>query len=427
MIHVGRDTFSLQVLLGFWSKTVGSKIGGLSRESGLLLLQAWWCGSFSTKHMSHINSISILRKAFAKQGPRPPALIWTALSVALDRRATLTHDKLYSILGLLPERLRCTADYTISLPELCSLVTGLLIIGNQHAAWLDVASGTNTRGCPSWALDISRSNDKMSRFMTAHHYTASGSHTSPLRMAANIKALSLRVQGLRVTTVSSRMIGGLKHYRDSSLSGDVKMLSIFRHLQAFASMHGLNGNSTQFWRTLIRDTGPTRYRGQEESKPPLQAEWLDTLISWWELYSQDCIIQVMPGENVNLRDRWRVFWQPEKNRDPTNVSWGSSPPKQLLSLAEVMKFIGKITWSMNEASLFFTEQGHSGVCTPDIEPGDEIFIINGIGVPIVAPKCKDRPTNAGASYQYVSDCYLDGWMYGDTINESTPWEEIVFV
>jgi Heterokaryon incompatibility protein (HET) len=63
--------------------------------------------------------------------------------------------------------------------------------------------------------------------------------------------------------------------------------------------------------------------------------------------------------------------------------------------------------------VFFTENLQLGMAPSAIQPGDQIAIIHGSKVPLVLRQISSR----SKEYSVISQCYLEGWMYGNPPKE----------
>ncbi|KAI1869732.1 uncharacterized protein JN550_005713 [Neoarthrinium moseri] len=58
---------------------------------------------------------------------------------------------------------------------------------------------------------------------------------------------------------------------------------------------------------------------------------------------------------------------------------------------------------------FATDEGYIGVCSVDLQPGDQVFVVLGCEVPVIA-----RPDTAGR-YQMIGECFVHGLMDGEAL------------
>ena len=75
---------------------------------------------------------------------------------------------------------------------------------------------------------------------------------------------------------------------------------------------------------------------------------------------------------------------------------------------------------------FVTKKGYIGTRPPELQQGDEIYILAGGKVPFVLqPLSKPQPN----TFELVSDCYVHGIMDGEAVSEKAPernrWRNLV--
>ncbi|MBE3046757.1 HET domain-containing protein [Candidatus Bathyarchaeota archaeon] len=75
-------------------------------------------------------------------------------------------------------------------------------------------------------------------------------------------------------------------------------------------------------------------------------------------------------------------------------------------------YVNTIITALVDRSLFVTEGGRVGLCLPHAKAGDEVWVVYGSKMPFVL-----RP--AGGAHSLVSDCYLQGAMYGEFVRGGT--------
>lgn len=74
------------------------------------------------------------------------------------------------------------------------------------------------------------------------------------------------------------------------------------------------------------------------------------------------------------------------------------------------------TWAaIYGRSFFITKKGYMGLSYPGIQPEDEVWVLYGGRVPFIL---RPQPHESGTcSYMFVSDSLLDGFMYGEAIDD----------
>jgi hypothetical protein len=84
--------------------------------------------------------------------------------------------------------------------------------------------------------------------------------------------------------------------------------------------------------------------------------------------------------------------------------------KQLVADYEQLEDLVTITQHKN---IFFTEHLQLGLAGMVAQEGDVVAILYGSKAPIVLRKSRDRENE----YQAICQCYLNGWMYGNSPRE----------
>jgi hypothetical protein len=105
---------------------------------------------------------------------------------------------------------------------------------------------------------------------------------------------------------------------------------------------------------------------------------------------------------------------------------GETRPK----LPSNASLVSSLRRAMYGRSFFLTEDHRPGLCYPNTQSGDEIWICSGSRMPFILRPCDDRaPKNSSARFFFfMGACYVDGLMDGAAFeNIKEPLQEIVLV
>ena len=65
--------------------------------------------------------------------------------------------------------------------------------------------------------------------------------------------------------------------------------------------------------------------------------------------------------------------------------------------------------------MYITKAGYIGLCPPETEPGDEVWILYGGKTPLILRPCSELTDLGGPKCKLTGDCYLDGFMDGEAV------------
>jgi hypothetical protein len=75
--------------------------------------------------------------------------------------------------------------------------------------------------------------------------------------------------------------------------------------------------------------------------------------------------------------------------------------------------------------LFKSENGQLGICPPNTQVGDEVWVIGGGNVPLILRKNVER---GDRHYKFVGDCYMEGVMDGKVVEKAdSSAQEVILV
>ena len=316
------------------------------------------------------------------------------LQACRGRHASVPHDKVFGILGLLPEEIRDNfkPDYSLSVRDVYINVVDYLITTTER---LDVicqsihfpprhATTTAADSLPTWAPDWSHVPQTTTLGLSCD-FKASGS--TKARWSFRDRRSKLAVSAVFLDVVKARGVAV-----GTTLTTEDDYLMAFTH-----------------WRALL--AGEREPQTKEE-----HAELREVLCRTL------CAGQIPPPH----RDprRWsRVCYQtfastmrerlPHLALDKEMVAYAGSA--QEVSIAAQRRIVGETCGDrMRGRCLFITRNGGLvGLGSGFMAPGDIVVVPLGCYSPVVL-----RPEGDG-EYRFVGDVYVDGYMYGEAIDE---WE-----
>jgi hypothetical protein len=367
------------------------------------------------------DGLSVCAEVVLSFRPIPPGTnneLLANLWIFRNRIATLDHDKVYGLLGMLElDALRIQPDYTISFARLCRSVTleDIRLSGNLHAL-MGVRERSRPAGFSSWCIEWNSLDywaADRSRILTGLYkqiYQASSTYIPRLstyimpglvNSKPNEKYLS--VAGMlfgRVAHVGSSLRYQSEILEDQRMSHDAASISL-RYLQSCYHDDDepyIAGGSVfnAFWRTLIGDCitpyhdshiafGGLQLGNQSGREPSIRrarAVEFWAFLVWWfnETYMESA-----------------ACWRTE--RKPVNVQM-------------VQNVKASIVRATTGRRIFVTEEGYLGLGPDSIERGDRVAILIGGSTPFVLKCVQDSHRFIGT---LKGDCYVHGCMDGELV------------
>jgi hypothetical protein len=378
-------------------------IYGRSRISWTKLLEAtekcvrhWWscCGEASQvfpKDVSdelHVFCRWILNLRLARSQRGRTFDLCDLLQQYGHRECKDPKDKIFGLLALVDQK-----KYPTLIPD-CNL-DNTTVFSNAAKAILDASDGKldwlygtgydwQGTALPSWVGknlakpgDVPLSDLRLNLLALCKGFYFA-SKDRPAKLVFPIPS-ELRLRGVRVDTLQS---GGRSISRRlQEVARDVvkewlEMASL-QELSSEAGSPPYNDRTESFWRTMV---GGLIVRNDPHLGP-----------------DDACPYDVRPYERADFESfkNW-LFW----------VIGGSERPNLTIESS---------TWAAIYGRAFFiTKQSYMGLSYPSIEVGDEVWVLNGARVPFIL---RPRLHDSGAySYTFVGDCYLDGFMHGEAID-----------
>jgi len=101
-------------------------------------------------------------------------------------------------------------------------------------------------------------------------------------------------------------------------------------------------------------------------------------------------------------------------------------PQSVFDCSDWLAAINRCHYALETATLlrrfFITENGHFGLRPPEMLPGDLIYVLRGGRFPFVL--CAEL---APSEYMLVGDCYLNGFMDSEGMQDFKPLSELVCI
>jgi hypothetical protein len=336
-----------------------------------------------------------------------------------NRTATLEHDKVYGILGLINDKkVTIDPDYAKSFDGLCRSVVleDVRISGNLHAL-RGVRSALGSLMIPSWATDWDTTEywaEDWFRILTDLYkqlYSASG--TLPARISSDVghppESKALGVAGCLVdsivhTTPVLRIASSPNHWIGSDRLEDFQKL-----LRTFEQQHGdrtyVTGGSvfSAFWRTLLGDCilpqreNQDAFYNQHPSKPfaPLirRTRFSDVFAF---------LLWILNNRSVLFKSR---------QLDPRRAIICTNIP----AVIDVDVSVARAT---SGRCMFLTSKGYIGLGPALTAIGHEVAILLGGTTPfMVRPGSVWLAPDGRAVYEILGDCYVHGCMDGELVKD----------
>lgn len=313
-------------------------------------------------------------------------------SLSTQRQATDPRDSIFGMLRIFPYLLDAgdSPEYSKSTAVVYSEATRRMCEDDDSLDSLEYASLPKAREhlqLPSWVLDWGTPE---SRFPSGF-YTASGpfEETKTLQLQSSPTPFILPIRSLRIGTVS---IIGAK----TKVHG-----SVFDTLLNWGRL-STDLNIT-FWRTVFQNERIARL-GTENS---MLEDELDVVQRWWKWISTP--------DSEQSRITWSGLYGKGPTDDVKRVSF------QLRMRCLLDDGVGVL--------YFITKLGGPGLTRACIEVGDQIYVAKGCNSPIilrpVGGKFQDVTDEIRSdTYQFVSTCYLDGFMDGEGVQGDIDWKTL---
>jgi hypothetical protein len=311
----------------------------------------------------------------------------------LSRRAKDPRDKVYALLSLLDESDRpVSPDYSISIEDLCRKLT-LKFLQAEAMSFYSVRDFLKpSKRHPSWVVDFSTPSNTLGGNIARHRYRqqkiycASKARKRSLRMHNDSV---LAVQGTRVDTIIA-----IACDHPDAASINVRCLKQWmqllqlEHTSEVSYATGL-ARQEAFLKLILGDAivvNATSYR--------LNRERLVKLRNWFDFLVHN-----------------RVYSYSKASSD---------------------EFENQACYFLYQRRLFITEKGYWGLGPKVSRPGDDVYILFGDHMPCVLRPAEPRPEDQGVlkasrGYHHIGDCYVQGIMDGEYLNDRAMTESTVYI
>jgi hypothetical protein len=326
------------------------------------------------------------------------------LTANIKRGCFLPHDKIYSVLGLLPTEVREAVVPTYSDPPLqvFKTVTKACI---EKTGWLNIIchstfSKWHPEGHPSWVPDWTR--PPRSTILAERNRTMMLPHDPVKSMTARVSfsedLLTLTAEGFVIAKVETPKVEKCGFMPD--------LVKINEHALL-----------PRYEARLVRDaTYPPYPEFQYIMNPEDPNATLESDPIFWD-FPQDfyrLMTKALPNLHV-MADPIEVFLEGmemvlEELRNTSPPSYTSIPVDES-KFAEYEAFYVKIRGHLQSRTLFLTEEGKFGIGPDWIQENDLVCLLFGCDSPVVLRKRED------GTHQYVGEAFVRGVMGGECIQE----------
>ncbi|KAI0538215.1 heterokaryon incompatibility protein-domain-containing protein [Xylaria digitata] len=315
-----------------------------------------------------------------------PETLLNALRICRRKLAAEPRDKVFGILGILPESVRChfPPDYNMSLRELYTNIVDMLLHTTRR---VDVICDaiyfpiyTNTTKLPTWVPDWSHIPSTAALGGLSYGFSAASEVDADFEFLDPPERTKLKVAAVYIDTVKLR---GNPVWTFCTLD-DYLMAFLHWHAKLFDSLttnEGWARRDDAFCRTLALGMTP---------KSQVQGTWKQIC---YHVFTS-LIVERLPSLGLDRR-----------LKDYTVQIEGILPEERRPILQD------NCASKMEGRCFFTTETELMGMGSGFMAVGDIICVPLGCRTPIIL-----RPDGNG-EYRLVGDTYLDGYMYGRAVEE----------
>jgi hypothetical protein len=362
--------------------------------------------------------------------------LWALIHLTRHAQCADERDHIYSILGMAATKFTepCTKhliipDYNISTEELFTRVTKLVLERSK----LDILSfrrdgheHCRRSGVPSWVADYAQPFDGASLGGVQSIY---GKFDAAL---CNTFTAEMHTVSMRTLTCSGARFGVVKAVTNIERCVSTKWtLETWEKVFGFCGCDLLGADSDarfeRLWRTLIFDSTHL----DEAPAPAVYKEYfLDFFRSLFfhQLEPQSKLslalyrkvqafgLQILPNlmrpeDPEALSSQIRTLFELARTKNSRKLlPYGRSERSNSLSRGSKFSIaMGKATLGRR---LFKTERSHLGLGQYHIQEGDQVWVIFNARIPFIL-----RPTGNDNEFTLVGDCYMQGFMHGEMLDE----------
>jgi hypothetical protein len=368
------------------------------------------------------------------------------------RRATDPRDKIFSLLGMMGDKLSTylIPDYSKSVSEVYANVAFHFIEQSQS---LDPICGWQTLGrqeqLPTWTPDYNLNQDAASSPLVPIDgresiFCASGSDYRSKYTGLDAPKKdnfwrSLRTYGVYIDSVAmlsdplpeDEPFGSMEHFWQSTISASRSLLEGFTqdvqsHLENISlvvSKYSEYWNSIEHTSKYLRSLGGMSKHSQITDRLSKHSQSIENLSRTsnlsdngshffdpikpdpfiHEIYILDAYIQSLLCGRISTRERL--------TREEINKFMSPNPPDTTDPVREsfLTKACNALEAGMIGRSIAVTKHGYIGAIPQDAQTGDLICVLFGCSVPVVMRK------RAGEEYIFIGECYLHGFMDAEAI------------
>ncbi|KAF2967849.1 hypothetical protein GQX73_g5785 [Xylaria multiplex] len=316
-----------------------------------------------------------------------PESLLEVLHICRKKLAADPRDKVFAVLGILPEHIRLNfpLDYNASIKEVYTNVVSFLLTTTRR---FDVVCENiyfpihiSNIKLPSWVPDWSYTPQVAALGLT-YGFSAARDTNAVFRIIDQPQRTKLEIIGIRLDKISSRGVAV------GTFCGLDDLMLAFLHWRAKA---------------LAIPVAPDKHYKTRESRDQAFCRTLHLgQVSEWATPSQ--WMQVCYHVYACLfRDRLPQIPLDDELREHIDLDLGITSERRRGIIMD------NCASAMMGRCFFTTTSGFIGMASGFIEPGDVICVPFGCSTPVVL-----RP-DAGGTYRFVSDAYVDEFMYGEAL------------
>jgi hypothetical protein len=394
-----RASFACGSLL-FSSTTIKDVIDAIELDSERKIDARLWNAMLGAK-------VIVNRELLPSAEPRNP-LVWLLYWTFGRLEATDPRDRIYSLLGLMPDRdkARSLVDYDLTVEEVFtrSMSDCLLFEDNKNTALCLLSLvgafslGQYRASLPSWVPDFSSSSRLCVFMQGTETFSASGNTNASIR----VNNKTAFIEGAVVDSIIS--IASCPH----PLHTQVPQVEVREWLQlcrVFAESEGTFYLTHSFcdiwWRLLVCDLHYAPGNGYRSAAEGYKEFYLcDRFAS--HLYDSE-------DEHEDIEGKYE---------DSQNIGrsepWYSAEYREMEAVFTNTFDVHTYGWN-----LCATNKGFLGWVNRNVEEGDKVVLLAGATAPFIMREAQD------GSYRLLGAAYIHGIMYGEALNwEGVEWKTL---
>lgn len=318
-----------------------------------------------------------------------PESLFEVLHICRRKLTADPRDKVFAVLGILPEdiRLKFPIDYNASIKEVYTNVVSFLL---RETRRLDVICESiyfpihiSNIKLPSWVPDWSNSTQVAALGLT-YGFSATRDTNANFRFIDKPQRTQLSITAIHLDTISSRGVAVGTH------CGLDDLLLAFLHWRAKSLQMSVAPDSHYPTRQLRDEAFCRTLNLGQPSEWNTPGRWLQVC---YHVFA--CL----------LRDRLPQIPLDNELQEHADLDLGIAPERRRGVIMDNCKS------SMMGRCFFTTNSGLIGLASGFVEPGDEVCVPFGCSTPVIL-----RAEGGDArKYRFVSDAYVDEFMYGKAL------------